>query len=208
MSYLQHRPIRQEPQWRPVRQCPGYFLPSGHRPWLLDDGSLTNHLIQASQGQFRVQRLSQDWQVPLASERQLLELPHRQRALVREVVLEVRGEAAVFARSVFPASSLEGSLRHLRRLENRSLGSILFHDPGMHRSPFELALMPGNSDYLPAQLQQTSPAWGRRSRFNVAGVPLMVSEVFLTPFKPWNATLPVHRSQRGRVDPENLAAKQ
>ena len=208
MSYRQHRSIHREPQWRPVRQCPGYFLPSGHRRWLLDDGSLTNHLIAASGGHFRVQRLSQDWQVPLPSEQRLLGLPARQRALIREVALLTRDQPAVFARSVFPVTSLEGSLRHLRGLQNRSLGSILFQNPGMRRSPFELALMAGDADYLPPDYRQDMPAWGRRSRFIVGGVPLMVSEVFLAHFQPWPATLPVHRSQRGRVDPENLVAKQ
>ena len=70
----------------------------------------------------------------------------------------------------------------------------------MHRSPFELARVPGNSDYLPPALHQDAPAWGRRSRFDITGKALLVSEVFLEGFSPWPALLPVHRSQRGRVD--------
>lgn len=186
-----------EPRWRPVRQYLASQLPSGQRHWLLDDGSLTQRL--ARQGRFRVQRLQQDWCEPLRSERQLLGLPDRQFALVRQVVLRVNEEPVVFARSVFPVHSLGGGLRHLRRLQNRSLGSILFGHPGMHRSPFELARIPGDSSYLPATLRQSDPAWGRRSRFVIEGRGLMVSEVFLRHFRPWDAPLPIHRSQRGRV---------
>ena len=88
----------------------------------------------------------------------------------------------------------------LRRLRNSSLGAILFQHPGMRRSPFELARLPGESDYLPPSLRQVQPAWGRRSRFEIGGRDLMVSEIFLQPFTPWPAVLPVHRTQRGRVN--------
>jgi chorismate--pyruvate lyase len=114
----------------------------------------------------------------------------------------------VFARSVFPVSSLTGELAHLRRLQNRSLGAILFGHPLMRRSPFEIALMAGDSDYLPAELHQDAPAWGRRSRFDIGGRCVMVSEVFLQAFSPWDAVLPIHRSQRGRVNAAIAHAKQ
>jgi len=174
-------------------------LPADLRVWLTDNGSLTGQLVASGQGEFRVQRLYQGWEVPLPSERRLLDLPPRQLALVREVALWLDSNAVVFARSIFPISSLVGSLAHLRRLHNTSLGAILFKHPGMHRSPFDLAHMAGNSDYLPPGLQQSEPAWGRRSRFQIGGKKLMVSEVFLQAFTPWHATLSLHRTQRGKV---------
>ena len=183
-------------------------LPQESRYWLLDDGSLTSRLIAASRGHFRVQRLYQGWQLPLRSERRLLGLPPRELALIREVALLNNGQSVVFARSVFPLSCLTGSLSHLRRLQNKPLGAILFRHPGMHRSPFELAHMPGDSEYLPATLHQAVPAWGRRSRFTLAGKSLMVSEVFLQAFDPWPISAPVHRTQRGKVIAANLLAKQ
>jgi len=169
------------------------------RAWLTDDGSLTEHLMHSGRGVFSVRRIYQGWEVPLPSERRLLALPPRQLALVREVALLLGGEAVVFARSVFPVASLSGELTHLRRLQNKSLGAILFRHPGMRRSPFELARISGDSAYLPADLRQSAPAWGRRSRFEIAGKGLLVSEVFLQAFTPWATLLPVHRSQRGRV---------
>lgn len=193
------RRIAQEPGWQPVAHFTAATLPPDLRGWLTDDGSLTARLISSGRGEFGVQRLYQAWEVPLPSERSLLQLPPRQLALVREVALTLDGTPVVFARSVFPISSLAGSLAHLRRLQNKSLGAILFRHPGMRRYPFELALMPGDGDYLPTGLKQGAAVWGRRSRFEIAGKRLMVSEVFLQAFTPWRHSLPAHRSQRGRV---------
>jgi chorismate--pyruvate lyase len=157
-------------------------------------------------GEFRVERLYQGWQLPTPSESRLLRVPPRQRALVREVALMLAGAAVVFARSVFPIASLTGDLAHLRYLQNKSLGAILFKHPGMRRSPFELARMAGDSDYLPRPLQQGRPAWGRRSRFVIGGRGLLVSEVFLEGFTPWASALAVHRAQRGKVSNAAIVA--
>ncbi len=193
------RRVASEPHWRLAERYTGGELSARCRAWLLDDGSLTGRLIELRQGAFSVRRLHQGWEVPLPSEQRLLDLPQRQVAIVREVVLRLDERSVVFARSVIPVSSLGGSLAHLRRLQNKPLGAILFRDPGMRRSPFELARLRGDSDYLPAQLHQAEPAWARRSCFVLQGHGLMVSEVFLQAFTPWDAVLPVHRTQRGKV---------
>ena len=193
------RRISSEPRWRSTRRYTRAELPAASRTWLLDDGSLTVRLIGLGMGEFRVQRLYQGWQLPLLSECKLLGVSPRQQALVREVGLMVADKTVVFARSVFPIASLTGDLTHLRYLQNKSLGAILFKHPGMRRSPFELARIEGASDYLPAALHQGTPAWGRRSRFVIGGRSLMVSEVFLEGFTPWESALPVHRAQRGKV---------
>lgn len=205
---MPHSRIVTEPRWRPCARLTSGELPPAHRPWLLDDGSLTGRLIEMKRGTFRVQRLFQGWQVPLHSERRLLAIPSRQQALIREVALLLDDTTQVFARSVFPISSLTGSLTHLRRLQNKSLGALLFKSPGMRRSPFELACLDGDSDYLPPGLRQAEAAWARRSRFEIEGKSLLVSEVFLQAFRPWPAALPVHRTQRGKVSAAIVPAKQ
>ena len=205
---MSQRRIVTEPQWRPIAQITSMQLPAAPRPWLLDDGSLTTRLIESRQGLFAVQRLSQSWEIPLFSEQRLLQQAPRQQALIREVVLSLSGRAVVFARSVFPISSLNGSLAHLRRLQNKSLGAILFKQAGMHRSPFEVAHIAGDSEYLPLHLRQRHPAWARRCRFEIQGKSLMVSEVFLEKFIPWTAPLPVHRTQRGVVSAAIVPATQ
>ena len=175
-----------DPDWRPLRRFTPIQLPRSTRQWLLDEGSLTQRLLQIPGGAFRVQRLHQRWQVPLPSERRLLGLAGRQLALVREVALHCEEQPWVFARSVIPAATVSGPLRHLRQLQNQSLGALIFQNPTLGRSPFELSLLPGNSDYIDPSLQQDQPAWARRSRFEVQGKFLLVSEVFLDAFRPWS----------------------
>lgn len=197
-----------DPGWRPQHRFTATTLPTRCRQWLLDDSSLTARLIALQAGTFSVRRLQQAWTVPLPSEQRLLGLPLRQRALVREVLLQLDGEPVVFARSVFPLATLEGPLAHLRRLQNHSLGAILFRQSGMRRSPFELARLAPGSAYLQPWVRQTEPAWARRSCFNIRGARLLVCEVFLAGFQPWDGLLPVHRSQRGTVSAANNEAKQ
>lgn len=188
-----------DPRWRPEQQFTALELPAAGRSWLLDNDSLSARLIALDAGEFSVRRLYQGWQVPLPSEQTLLQVSPRQRAMVREVLLRLDERAVVFARSVFPISSLRGELAHLRKLQNRSLGAILFRFPAMLRSPFELARVTGDSAYMAPWVHQQGDAWARRSCFDIGGKRLLVSEVFLQGFTPWNAALPLHRSQRGKV---------
>ncbi|MCZ6828759.1 MAG: chorismate lyase [Gammaproteobacteria bacterium] len=175
-----------DPAWRPLRGFTPDQLPRKTRQWLLDEGSLTQRLLQVSGGAFRVQRLHQRWQFPLPSERRLLGLASRQLALVREVALLCEERPWVFARSVIPAPTLTGPLRHLRQLQNQSLGALIFKNPALGRSPFELSLLPGHSPYIDPSLRQEGTAWARRSRFEIQGKYLLVSEVFLDAFRPWS----------------------
>jgi chorismate--pyruvate lyase len=172
------------PNWRDIKGFTSQELPHQVRSWLLDEGSLTERLISASNGNFEVQRLSQGWQLPALSERKLLKIPARQWALVREVVLRCHDQAWVYARSVIPGTTLSGSLRHLRWLKNQSLGALIFQNPHLQRSSFQLALLPANCNYVHPSLRQPLPAWARRSHFTIAGKSLSVSEVFLQQFQP------------------------
>jgi chorismate--pyruvate lyase len=168
-----------DPRWRPLGAFRRADLPANASDWLLNEGSLTEQLIAASGGNFRVRRIRQDWQQPLLSEQRLLGLPLRQWALVREVVLLCHDQPWVYARSVIPQITLNGPLRHLRRLQNESLGSLIFRHPDLQRSQFELAHLPPGTRYVDASVRQSGSAWARRSLFFIAGKPLSVSEVFL-----------------------------
>ncbi len=172
-----------ESEWKDYQHYTSGQLPYSVRPWLLDKGSLTQRLIKASQGQFKVKVLSQQWQQPRRSEAVLLGMRAREIAIIREVVLLCAGQPWVFARSVMPASSLTGRLRQLRRFNDRSLGEMLFRDPSMRRQPFQIAVIDGHSKQLPEQLRQDQPLWSRRCRFELADKPIMVSEVFLHNFR-------------------------
>ena len=175
-----------EPTWRDSRQLDAGQLPHGVRHWLLDRGSLTAHLLCTSGGQLQVRKLSQGIGRPLLSESRFLGIPQGERALIREVTLHCLDEPWVYARSVIPVSSLKGPLRRLRHLGNQSLGALIFKEPSMRRGAFQVSLMSGDSAYIHPDCRQSGEAWGRRSYFRIHNQPLLVSEVFLERFKPWD----------------------
>jgi chorismate lyase len=160
-------------------------LPGALRPWLLDKGSLTERLIRASQGRFGVRVLRQQVTRPRLDEINALGIHHGRGALVREVLLLGNGTPWVYARSILPLTTLTGRLRSLKQLDDRPLGARLFADPSMHRGVMEIARIPAAS--LPANLASTASAlWGRRSLFFLDQKPLLVSEIFLPGFTPYN----------------------
>lgn len=154
------------------------------KSWILDTGSLTTRLIRHCEHSFRVEVQQQGWQQPHAHEAKALGLDFDQRALIRETLLICDGTPWVFARSVIPVSSLDGKLRHLIKLNNQSLGALLFKDPSLSRHHFELAHTPANDFCLPEKV--TCPGdqliWGRRSVFHLYQQPILVAEVFLPEF--------------------------
>jgi chorismate--pyruvate lyase len=145
--------------------------------WLVDKGSLTQKLIQKSQGDFYVGVIQQRIQnVPL-TERRALNIPEGHWAVIREVILYGQQTPWVYARTIIPLTTLQGSLRRLHYLGNKPLGEQLFSDPSMRREPMEIALL--TPQQLPHTLAISSPVWGRRSVFRLSNKPLLVSEVFL-----------------------------
>jgi len=160
-----HTPHR----WLPAA-CPRQ-IPAHWRPWLQDQGSLTRRLKRAARGEFAVRVLSQRWACPSADEARALGMPTRQIALIREVELLGRnGVPWVYARSVLPVSTLTGRERRLRLIGSRSLGSLMFRDPSLSRSPLVSA---------PLQDDDGQAYWARRSVFHLHNKPLLVCEVFL-----------------------------
>lgn len=155
-------------RWHPGAHWLRARLPLPLRPWLFAEGSLTRRLLAQSGGRFRVQVLAQCWQRPAAGEARLLGMAPTACALVREVILSGNGQPWVYARSILPATTLTGDLRRLRRLQDSSLGALLFTYPQLHRQPFEIA--------------HSNGLWGRRSRFELGARALIVSEFFLPDF--------------------------
>ncbi len=156
-------------------------MPRHWQRWLEDRGSLTRRLIAASGGDFRVEILRQFIGQPTFAEARAVRLGNRRRALIREVLLIGNGVPWVFARSVLPLATLTGRRRHLRHLDDRPLGQVLFSDNSMHRGPVEVARIA--SATLPLALP-AARLWGRRSVFRLDGKPLLVAEIFLPDFDP------------------------
>lgn len=167
--------------WQPAHTC--YALPVHLAGWLTDSGSLTARLNKLGGSAITVEVLRQSWGRARLSEARTLGVAPNQTCLIREVVLKgPQQQAWVFARSLFPASSLTGPLRHMRHLDNRPLGGYLFAHPQLGRSPLQLALLPP-ANLIPAPLQGEQSLWGRRSVFSLYGKKLLVSEIFLPAFE-------------------------
>lgn len=169
--------------WQPLHAFARHQRPSAAlQGWLGDSGSLTARLIAQSGGVFKVQVVRQIIGRPTLNERQVLGMRHPALALIREVILFGRNEPWVFARSILPLTSLTGSLRHLRKQNNRPLGAFLFSQPQLRRSTIAAARISRDHAYVPGDLANNQQLWGRRSVFYLQQKPLLVSEVFLPAF--------------------------
>jgi chorismate--pyruvate lyase len=172
-----------EISWYSMLSQTDYRVPRLWRSWLFDAGSLTQRLLDASDGELSVHVIKQQFEVPSLSERHVLGLPDRQQAMIREVVLCGAGQDWVFARSVIPLTTLSGRLRKLRQLDNQPLGALLFNDPTMTREPVEVACVNADNNRLPCSaLSGDDCIWGRRSVFRLDTKPLLVAEFFLPSF--------------------------
>ena len=152
------------------------------RWWLLHRDSLTR-LIQQRCSQFSVDPVFQSLAPACNDELNIMNLRRDELALVREVYLYCGDTPVVFAHSVVARKHLQGAWRGLSRLGNRSLGTMLFSNPLIHRAEFGYKQL---NSYHPlfkraCQRLRAPPAhlWARRSRFTSEEQPILVTEVFL-----------------------------
>jgi len=168
----------------PKRDWPS-FLPAidpGYQPWLHDHGSLTRRIQQRCDS-FNVRNVYAGMGMANRDEVALLHIARRQHIYTRDVFLEADGKAVVFAHSVVAARHLQRAWHALQHLGNRSLGSLLFSHPLVHRAPLRYkALKPDHPLYRQAVTVlkiKPSRLWARRSVFTLHGASLLVTEVFL-----------------------------
>jgi chorismate--pyruvate lyase len=182
-------------RWQPHKRYLRSAVPAELCGWLLDTASLTLRLQQLCAGRFEVRVLSQRWGRPALNEARVLGMRPECRAIIRQVQLLCNGQPWIYARTVIPVTSLRGRLQRLAHLGTRPLGGVLFADPGMQRGIVELAcIRPGQALYRAAvsSTRLRPPAiWGRRSVFTIAGLPLLVSEVFLPAFPAASGSKPL-----------------
>lgn len=151
--------------------------------WLLDRGSLTARL--QARGSFALSLLYQGLARPTLDEASALGVKRNQLLHVREIALLVDGLALVFAHTVLPGRPRGPLNRWLARLNNRSLGALLFAHPGFARGAISCRRIdPRHALFGPAidalQLTNAPPRylWARRSRFTFGRQSVLVTEVF------------------------------
>ncbi|MDD7804922.1 MAG: chorismate lyase [Endozoicomonas sp. (ex Botrylloides leachii)] len=169
----------QDKPWQPLPVIPEGISPS-LASWLLDTGSLTERLKKTYQNDVKVNVIKHAWAVPTHSEKLFLGLADGTRTSIREIFLVCAGQIKIFARSVFPESSLRGEQASLLELGNKPLGEFLFAHPAVKRGTIEMAGIPAKqfNQHLPFQYTDER-AWGRRSLFYIYNQPISVCEVFL-----------------------------
>jgi len=163
-----------EGQWQSWNAYKGQVIPESRKRDLQARGSLTERLLVASAGDFRVNVLSQRWQLPEHDESLCLGIPESEEAMVREVELICRGQPWVMARSVIPKCTLEGHYGFLADLGDKPLGEIIFQEPNLKRTSFEVCKVNAVGE------MNTPHTWGRRSVFTLGRYPILVAEFFLT----------------------------
>ena len=170
------------PEWEQLNwtrpHTPGKAQPDmAWLDWLTDSTSLTKRLTQISDQQVRVQLLQQRLLKPALNECKVLGIGPQEHALVRQVILHGVNQPWVFARTVIPLSTLNQGNRHLMLLGNRSLGSVLFKNAHTRRTSQEITR--SHPDFCAPFI------WGRRSTFAIGQAPLLVTELFLEPFRDY-----------------------
>jgi chorismate lyase len=161
-------------------------IPLHLRSLILEPNSMTQRLRALSNGTLKVKVLQQGWGIPTASEKLALHLPQRQMVFIREVILFCFNKPWLYGRSVFPLSSLSGKNKFLlHALDERPLGDLLFRDPHLHRSEFEIAKLSNITEYqilnkfIKESKIKCKDFWGRRCEFVFNGKPFLLTEVFL-----------------------------
>jgi len=156
--------------WRPV---PPPSLSALQKHWLLRPGALTAGLRALGRMQLRV---LDEYAAGLPrDEAPALRLPPRTPVWVREIVMSVDGVDSVAARSLTPLAASHGVWQGMRRLRTRPLADMLYHDPGILRTPFAVArvrpAMPLHAAALRPLREGEPPAPRPAGRTAAAGVP-------------------------------------
>ncbi len=152
------------------------------RRWLQDRGSLTRR-IQSCCDDFRVQRVYQAMSTVNDDERRVMGIRQGELGLVREVYLYCGDSPVVFAHSVVARKDLRGAWRGLNGLGNKSLGTVLFTNPKIKRTPLVFKKLSAGHVLFEHACRRLSSVpselWARRSLFTLHGQSILVTEVFL-----------------------------
>jgi chorismate--pyruvate lyase len=153
------------------------------RSWLTEPGSLTAR-CQAACRNFRIRLLFCGRRRPLPDENVFFGLRRQQYAWSREVLLECDGVPVIFAHTAMPLQPAGRLTRWLAGLGSRSLGSLLFANPGFTRGGIEFIRIDARHPLFKRAVAATglsgaAELWGRRSAHSLAGQTVLVTEVFL-----------------------------
>ena len=143
--------------------------------WLMERSSLTLRL-RRHYPELAVWVVSEGITPLLPDEALRLILHAHSQAWVREITLHENGLALLQARTVIPHWSRDNPWCEVQRLGRRPLGEILFSNPGLERSRFEVSCGPG---WRESGMTPAPDRLARRCIFWREGAPLLLTERFL-----------------------------
>lgn len=153
------------------------------QPWLSFSGSSTERLKLGAKHNFKVEVISECWALPTAQEQKILSLRNDQQTWVRETSLVRDDDIIIVARSIFPPKSLAGKLREVTKLNNRSLGEILYKKAGVREIKTNLVLLrQKDNDFRFASRiskQHATTLWQRQRIFINQQQPFLIKETLL-----------------------------
>lgn len=141
-------------------------------------GSMTR-LLKRRHDSMVIQLLKHQLDMPTHRECMQLGLPTKQRALIREIIMLCDDKPYLFARLIMPTKLLKGSYRRLYRLGTTPIGKLLFRDPSVTRSPFQLTQFQSDDTILKPLSLAPSQCWGRESRFHLPYGDILMTEIYL-----------------------------
>jgi len=190
-----------EPLWQTTIPSLTAELPRAHQQGIATvlsyKESMTQHLTTLFKASPKIHCAKQRWEIPQNSEAKKLHAPNQEAVWVREVVLSIKNEVYMFARSLFPADTLKGEQgQQLLTLGNQPLGPLLFKTPSLQRTSFDYAVLtPRHYEWEATQQglinftnDQANPSntvtcpnnlWARRSLFLWFERPILLTEIFL-----------------------------
>lgn len=115
--------------------------PDDVRSWLQTSGSLTVRL-QQTHGQFRVEVRRQGCGRVLWDEAHAIGVRAGRQVRLRQVTLWAGGQARVVAHTAVKHAGAQSDWPFWRHLGTRSLGTVLFRDPGVRRGRLQFACLP------------------------------------------------------------------
>lgn len=170
----------------PWRHQPTPSLKPLQKQWLTRSGALT-HALRAL-GPLTLRVLAEYADGATLEEASLMSCHARSPVWVREIAMDIEGRDCVIARSITPLAASHGTWQGMRRLRSRPLADILYDDPAITRSDFEIARLTRRASIFRA-IKQTcetkvlpNELHARRSVFWRHGAPLLVAECFLPSF--------------------------
>ena len=172
-----------KPTWEKLITWQQREIKPAWQAWLLHTGSFMQRLVQHGVNNARIKVLSQRWRLSNFEQSALLSVGFKTPVLVRDALIVNHNQFWMFARTVIPRHTLTGEEQVLAHLKERSLGSVLFKNPALQRSEFEIAYLQPTM-FLHAKatnaMQQSLPnLWARRSLFSLPEKSLILTEVFL-----------------------------